>query len=326
MQLALTERSKKIGLVAFTIAAAAGIGFVMQSGSPLEASAVQSPAPKVIAASLDVEAFDLKAPPESLYQAEAVLPTLPVVLTVAADAPIAELPTEESVPLLGCDVHVHAVPAVAAMANLAVTASCFPDARVTVEHAGMIFSEVLDASGHIEISVPVLEALAEFEVTLPDGSVHAAFVEIPSLQFYDRVALQWMGESGLQIHAREFGANYGEEGHVWFGNERDLMAVIGGQGGFLLRLGDGQSEISQMADVYTFPSASAVDDGNVALTVEAEVSGANCGRQISAKTIQVSGGLRPETHAIELEIPDCAATGDFLLLKNLLQDLKIAQK
>lgn len=331
------ESATKVALVAFTVATAGAIGFLMQSGSPLEASAVVEPRTKLIASSIDsgldanallgINDADnaLPAMPMERY-AEAKLPAQPIILTVASEVPLAQMPKEESVPLLGCAIDVSATPAVAAMINLSVSASCLPGDRVTVTHAGLTFTEVLDADGVLEISVPAMAVDAQFDVNFPNGYVATATADVASLQFYDRVAVQWTGETGLQIHALEFGATYGDDGHVWFGNERDLTAVIGGRGGFLMRLGDGFSELSRMADVYTFPTVNAAEAGDVQLTVEAEVNGANCGRAISATTLQVMPGSAPIKKTLNVEIPSCNATGDFLVLQNLLQDLTFAQK
>jgi hypothetical protein len=331
------ESATKVALVAFTVATAGAIGFLMQSGSPLEASAVEEPRNKLIAKSIDtgLDANVLmgrndadNALPEMPMEryAEASLPAQPIILTVASEVPVASMPKEENVPLLGCDINVAATPAVAAMVNLSVSASCLPGDRVTISHAGLTFTEVLDADGVLEISVPAMSMDAQFDVTFPNGYAASTTADVGSLQFYDRVAVQWVGETGLQIHALEFGATYGEEGHGWFGNDRDLTAVIGGRGGFLMRLGDGFSEVSHMADVYTFPTVNAAEAGDVQLTVEAEVNGANCGRAISATTLQVKPGADPIKKTLNVEIPACSATGDFLVLQNLLQDLTFAQK
>lgn len=61
----------------------------------------------------------------------------------------------------------------------------------------------------------------------------------------------------------EFGVNYGEEGYVWFGNDCDLIVVIGGCGGFLMCFGDGFSELFWMVDVYIFLIVNVVEVGDV---------------------------------------------------------------
>ena len=247
--------------------------------------------------------------------AEAKLPAQPIILTVASEVPLAQMPKEESVPLLGCAIDVSATPAVAAMINLSVSASCLPGDRVTVTHAGLTFTEVLDADGVLEISVPAMAVDAQFDVNFPNGYVATATADVASLQFYDRVAVQWTGETGPTNPRVGIRRNLWRRWPVWFGNERDLTAVIGGRGGFLMRLGDGFSELSRMADVYTFPTVNAAEAGDVQLTVEAEVNGANCGRAISATTLQVMPGSAPIKKTLNVEIPSCNATGDFSYCK-----------
>lgn len=322
----LSASTARLATAGVTAAVAIGVGLYVNGGAPLEASAVQPEREKIVAPGL-AKVDDLALP--TLPRAnlpDASFPIQMVALDVATDAPVAAMPVEEDTPLLGCDIHVTASPAVAAMVNLDIMASCLPNERVVLSHAGLSFTEVLDDTGALGITVPALAVDAKFTVTFANGAARSDTADVPSLQFYDRVALQWTGDSGLQIHALEYDASYGEDGHVWYGNTRDLTAVIGGEGGFLLRLGDGLSEISQMADVYTFPTGSAAADGAVALSVEAEVNGSNCGRQISAATLQLQQGFATETHAFDIDMPDCVATGDFLVLKNLLQDLTIAAK
>lgn len=330
----LSERTSKLALAAVTATAAIVLGVYVQSGQPSQASGVQPEQAKQFAPALEsnpplllasASSFVLPTMPKAA-QLEAQLPARPVALEVSLDTPTTAMPQEEPAPLLGCDISVEAIPAIAAMVNLEIKATCLPNARVTVSHAGLSFTEVLDEQGKLGITVPAMQKDARFSVRFPNGSETNSIASVPSLEFYDRVAVQWIGEAGLQIHAFEYAADYDTDGHVWYGNSRDLTSVIGGQGGFLLRLGDGQSEISKMADVYTFPTGNAATTGTVNLSVEAEVTGSNCGRDIRASTLQIHQGGPATTRQLEIAMPECAASGDFLVLKNLLQDLTIAQK
>jgi len=79
-----------------------------------------------------------------------------------------------------------------------------------------------------------------------------------------------------------------------------------------------------VAEVYTFPTGTAAKAGDISLSVEAEVSSSNCGREVNAQALQVSTGQRMKVQEVTLFMPDCEAVGDFLVLKNLLNDLKIA--
>lgn len=325
-------RPARLAVIAGTTAVAAVVGLFLQSGTPTQASAVQPETSKIqtapSGASVQVAS--------SVGLTDQFLPSLPMepavgglvqpaAFVVSEDAPIKAMPQEEPAPLLGCDMQVEAKTTVAALVDLHIQAACMPDARVAISHKGLRFHEVLNADGVLDITVPAFDEYAEFNVTFPDGSEVTTDTMVSSIVFYDRVAVQWLGETGLQIHALEFDANYGEAGHVWFGNPRDLTAVVGGDGGFLMRMGTGASEVSRMADVYTFPIGNPSRDGRVALTVEAEVNGANCNQAISAQTLQIHAGGDITTNSLEMSMPDCGATGDFLVLKNLLEDLTIAR-
>lgn len=328
----LSERSGKLALIAGTTAAAAAVGFFVQSGTPTQASAVQPEKVKKLEAPSEVSVQVAS----SVGLAGQFLPSVPaepnvsrlvqpVALSVSNDEPIKAMPQEEPAPILGCDIRVEAKPTVAALVNLHIDAACMPNARIAISHEGLRFHEVLNSVGILDITVPAFDEIAEFSVEFPNGSEMTADAMVSSIVFYDRVAVQWLGETGLQIHALEFDADYGDAGHVWFGNPRDLTAVVGGNGGFLMRMGSGESEISRMADVYTFPIGNPSRDGRVALSVEAEVNGANCNRPIAADTMQIHAGGDIATNTLEIAMPDCGATGDFLVLKNLLEDLTIAR-
>ena len=60
------------------------------------------------------------------------------------------------------------------------------------------------------------------------------------------------------------------------------------------------------------------------VSVEAEVTKANCGREIAAETLQPGADGTMQAVEITLAVPDCSAVGEFLVLKNVLRDLKIA--
>ena len=79
-----------------------------------------------------------------------------------------------------------------------------------------------------------------------------------------------------------------------------------------------------VAEVYTFPAEMESREGGVKLTVEAEVIQANCGTEIEAKSFELRGRDQLVTQDLSLAVPDCTALGSFLVLNNLLQDMKVA--
>lgn len=331
--LPMSGRSLKLAIAAGSAVTATAIGLVVHTGTPSQASAVQPEISKKVEITEDIQvqlasSVGLETPflPATPAEPEAAFPVQHVSFTPGQDSPIATMPREEPSPILGCEMSLSSKTSLAALVDLKVEAACMPNARIAIAHEGLRFHDVLNEDGILEISVPALSETAVFDVTLPNGTELTTRQQVPSLGFYDRVALQWMGESGLQIHALEFGAGYGSAGHVWFGNPRQVTAVVGGTGGFLMRLGSGDSEISRMADVYTFPVGNPGRNGMIHLSVEAEVNGANCNRLVKAETLQATASAGMRRNALEITMPECGATGDFLVLKNLLEDLTIAQQ
>lgn len=237
-----------------------------------------------------------------------------------ADAPIVA-PHDPAVPLLGCELSVRAQPAEMASVRLAIDAPCNCNERLTVHHTGMMFTDTTDAAGHLAVTVPALSEHAVFIVQLDSGKTGVATAEVPTLGDYDRVALQWRGDAGFQIHAREFGADYGSEGHIWPGHPAASDARLSGT---MTVLGEADTLNPNLVQIYTFPIRTAKQTGTVALSVEAEVTKANCGRDIAAQSLELRDGGRVRTQDLVLSMPDCSAKGDFLVLNNLVDDLKIA--
>lgn len=331
-----------------TLLTAAVIGHLVQNGGQLFArgSAPDKAKPAVVAAaSLDSASVTaLSAKPDGLIEPgseQAILPTLPAdvigeagIAPVAADLPqrIAGLDQGHAVPQtdaqdfdqygLQCDNSLTAKPATAGMVTLTLNAPCFPNMRVSVFHDALRFSAKTDATGQLIVDMPALVTNAAFMVQLNDETILSAIAAVPDAQEYDRVALQWQGRNAMQIHAFEFGAEFGKAGHVW-GDAPSTPDA--GQGGFLTVLGDASLPFGQMVEVYSYPRGTARDEGVVRLSVEAEVTAANCGREIMAETLQPGADGRMEPAELTLFMPDCDAKGEFLVLKNVLQDMKIAR-
>ncbi|WP_372886469.1 hypothetical protein [Shimia sp.] len=265
----------------------------------------------------------LPSPPEDMPP-RADLPDEPVVLLVSRDLPVGALPREETTPQLECDSALIADASAAAMVRLSLSAPCQAGERVTFHHGGLKFTEIVGGNGRLDLVIPALGEQAVFVVTFANGEGVATRTEISSLSLYDRVAVQTTGDSGVQLHALEFDADYGSAGHVWRDQPRDVTAVAHGSGGFLTRLGNPDAPEAAMAEVYTFPSRSSAGAGLVRISLEAEIGRNNCARDVSATTFELrqDGGLR--VREVSLSVPDCDAAGEFLVLKNLMEDLTIA--
>lgn len=339
-----------------TLITAAVIGHLVQNGETFYARVTSKPAAKPavttaaamqtasvtpLAAQPTAPARDKPATANAAKIDPAALPSMPRDMAaakgpapVAADLPerLAGLDQDYSAPKPGgtqelnqfgmdCSATMKAKPADGAMVHLTLSAPCQVNARVQLYHDIMQFTARTDAIGQLELSVPAFVSDAAFLAMFADGTATSAVATVPDATDYARVALQWQGRNAMQIHAFEFDAEFGGEGHVW----SEARGAHKGPGGFLTVLGDASLPEGKVAEIYSYPQGTSATAGVVRLSIEAEVTAANCGREIMAETLQPdeAGKMMPDD--LTLFMPSCDAQGEYLVLKNVLQDMKIAR-
>lgn len=254
----------------------------------------------------------------------------PLAIQTATAQPDTSVPDAKSnvmvAPKPACDPKMKVQPlAAAALVQVSLDATCMPSERVTIHHEGMMFSEVTDAAGHLEVTVPALSQTAVFIASYKNGAGAVASTKVATLANFDRAVVQSTNESAVSIHALEFGADYGDDGHIWAEEPGKIENAATGEGGFLMQLGDPALPKGHVAQVYSFPSHLAENGSEVDLSVEVEVTNGNCGRDIEAQSLQVHTGGKIHVQSLELTMPDCDAVGDFLVLKKLVDDVKVAR-
>ncbi|MEM6886646.1 MAG: hypothetical protein AAF636_00765 [Pseudomonadota bacterium] len=319
-------QKKEIVTAVGTIGCALGIGFVMQSGEVAE----QRYGSLVMPLETNSDTKPLQVQDITLVSAS-VAPVQTFTFDDTPDlsfAPISPPAHENQVHTIAskpfCDVSLVAATRAVAMVNLSLSAPCFANENVIVSHGNMRFSATTKVDGTLNLTVPALTADATYEVAFIEGQTEAVNLRVDSVMLYDRVVVQWQGAQGLQLHAREYGASYGEDGHVWMDNPRDMTAITVEKGGFLTRHGGADNQNNHFAEVYTFPASLSDKKSAVNLTVEAEITATNCETQITGETLEVLGGKLMQSQNIEMMAPDCDAVGEYLVLNNLLRDLTVA--
>lgn len=341
MQIAKATLIKTIAIAGVGLLGVGGSGYILQqkgnrtAAQPQLAAAQPAPQPELrpveaatapaAEAPLALQQIELTSSPVSTPSTETGVAAQPAILPAQAEAP-AGAPGDTAPATADCPLTLTAEAAAAAMVTLSLDAPCYKDERVAIHHEGMVFTELTDDAGKLTVSVPALAEFAIFVAVFQDGEGASADVEVSSLSFYDRSVLQWQGDEGLELHALEYGAGYDDAGHVWAGAPRDYTVAATGEGGFMTLLGNPDLPQARMAQVYSFPFGIARKPGTVDLSVEAQVTAANCGKDVSGQVITVSEGQFGVFHDLNVTMPGCDATGDYLLLKNLLDDLKIAAK
>lgn len=258
-------------------------------------------------------------------EAQVIKASAPAGLDAPQVPEIALAPAPET-PVPACDITASARPVAAAMVELTLTATCLPNERATVHHNGMVFTETTSASGTMNLRVPALARDAVFIVAFTNGEGAVAQATVEDIEDYRRSVLQWKGNVGFQIHAREFGAGYGDKGHLWEEAPGSVANAVTGAGGVLTRHGDTDAPDPLLAEVYTFPVDSESGEGDIAISVETEVTELNCGIEIEAQSLELQDDGSMKTRNLTLPVPDCDAKGSFLVLNNLLQDMKVASR
>lgn len=318
---------------------ALGTGYIMQNGDAV-ASRFSADNSRDTQASIQQDT-PVHQPIVALQNASAPLPRDPSVVALAQPAPrvFADRTPQPDTGMtdviagtdgalspfgLPCVVELIAVPGPAATVLLSIDAPCHAGQPITVSQDVLRFTDVLSSDGTFQARVPALSTAPEFNVSFEGGTEIQAQALVPEASGYERVALQWQGDTGLQLHAFEFGADYGDAGHVHaaaaYAPERALQMGAG----YLTQLGRPSVPGGWVGEVYSFPASDARDRGVVRISIEAEVTATNCGRDISAETLQPVLGSGLDVVDVTFAVPACDAVGDFLVLNNVLRDMKIA--
>jgi len=340
---------KRIVMAGGVLATAGAIGFVMQNGEAAKARYAQAPVANVTSPDISGTASDpLEVTGIELTSSDAgsQIAPKPNAMSLAATMPakkddfvedavrtaglgdinISDVETTDpAAPASLCNIEFLAQASAAAMVELSLNAECYPNERVTFHHSGMMFTEATDSDGKLFVKVPALADNAVFIVAFANGEGALANAEVSSLEFYDRMVVQSKANGALHINAFEFGAEFSGEGHVTVNSDRTMVDAAKGKGGFITELGNHDLGEALVAEIYTFPTSTSKVEGEVHVSVDAEVTDENCGQRIEAQTLEVRGGGAMKVQDLTLPIPSCDAVGDFLVLQNLLQDLKVAR-
>lgn len=349
MPLSITRLRAITGAV--VIAAAVGSGYFMQKGqmaTPVKTTAdtvsVQAiPASGLVAAQGAIAPAELSVltePPvtRGLPQSILIIPTnapsLPAPVApengaVMLAASVPTQPFDETGNPQGsggavntCEVGFTATAAPGAMVDLTLEAPCYAGQQVDIFHAGARFSEMLDDAGIFEVSVPALEEDAFFSAKFADGRTEATDILMLTVDDYQRTALLWQGEAGFSLYALENGAKYGQPGMVSAEQPYDAKHAINGGGGFFTMLGAGKA--GYRTAIYSWPVRLNNTGPAPEISVEAKVLDSTCAQQITASFLNITPGQAPESEPLFMAMPGCDAIGQYLVLKNLSQAVRIA--
>lgn len=338
----MLRRARPFFTAVATFSVALLIGFVMQNedvlagrGGVTETNANLTPA---VSAGF-VPSFPTVARPApdllniTMLSADLRLPAMPEepVQLVALD-PKAFGPAERAAPLLGvpqslvgrmenCAPSFAATAESGAMLGLSLSVPCQPFSRVVISHAGLSFAVLTDGDGAYAAQIPALQQAAAVSAEI-DGQTLEVSVDGLDMAGIERAGLSWSGDLGFEIHARAFGADYGEDGHVW----RKAPGLSGAAAGYLVRLGDATLPDPVLTEIYTSGPASVGAADPIALSAELPVTATNCARTVQAQSAQFAQGADLGSQTLEVTVPGCDVAGDYLLLNGLYEDLTFASR
>ncbi len=199
------------------------------------------------------------------------------------------------------------------MMGVDVVAPCHFGQRVVLRHAGLAVTFKLDATGRLAVDLPVLLADARIEVGFADGNTVEGALRVDEAAGLRRFGVQWQGPEAFTVHGFENGADFNQPGHV------SPARPKGAGGGVLAVLGDASVDLPLLAQIYTYP----VHSVPVEILVEAAVTAETCGQELLGEVIAVEAGEVAVTE-LSLVMPECSGVGDFLVLKNLPVEMKLA--
>ncbi len=330
---------KKIIMPAATFLAAISIGFAVQNADALAAKfgndggAAGSVAPQVpelaipdsiapLPSAADVLGFEPAAEAPAEFGATAQLASAGMDYGLGSNlTPMGDLQGQIA-PLEGCDITVTAESGPMATAILTVEAPC--GGAGVIHHQGMMFSFATDAAGKAQMAVPALAEKAVFIVEMNGGVSAVAVADVPDLAQYDRAVLQWQGKSDIHLHASEFGARNGAQGHVWAEAPGSIDAVEAGTGGQIMVLGANASVSPFIAEIYTYPKGNSLQAGEITLSAEIGIDEATCGRDIAAQSIQVGAGGALSAVDLTMTVPGCDAMGSYLIVPAMFTPYQVA--
>ena len=303
---------RRLALAITLVAVGLGAGHFVQSRSAGPGAIAGKVQPQPI--KIEQLAAEAELPAPSTLPA-ASLPTDTKPAATAPATPVAPASTASA-----CPEQLELMADENAMIGITLSAPCRADQRVVLKHAGLAVTARTTANGALFIDLPALEVKAKVELAFPDGEKISAAIDMPDAAAVQRFGVQWLDADAFQVHAFENGADYGQPGHVSAAAPQRPAPGMKAQSGFLSLIGDASVDLPMLAEIYTFPA-----NGGAEVVVEAAVTEDTCGNELLGETISAIGG-QVAINELTLAMPECAATGDIVVLKNIVPAMKLAAR
>lgn len=202
-----------------------------------------------------------------------------------------------------------------AMVDMDLSAPCHPEKQILLHYGGISFNVMTDSTGRYMGVLPALSATTKVDAVLPGDEQISATIAVPGAETLNRIAISWRSAPGLGLNVFEYGADFGEVGHIHAAAPREPQTDLGG---YMTSLGDPGLTQPMLAQIYTAP----IGLTDVSFTLEVPVTEADCGQDITANSVRALGGATPEQVALSIAMPECDAVGDAIVMP--LPDLPLS--
>ena len=199
-----------------------------------------------------------------------------------------------------------------AMILVTLSAPCRQGQRVVLRQSNLAVTERIGADGWLTVTLPALTVEGGVAVLFADGSRVQQGLMVPEAASLRRFGVQWQGADAFALHAIAQDSDFDTPGDIWQPNPGTA------QTGFMTVLGNPQVENPLLAQIYTYPPLAVPQ-----IVLEAAVLPETCGQDLLGEVLTAEGG---QVKAVDLTLamPDCSGIGDYLVLKNLASDVKVA--
>ncbi|WP_316013704.1 hypothetical protein [Roseobacter sp. HKCCA0434] len=279
-----------------------------------------------------------QAPSMPVEQSVADLGSGPALAGESADEPIEpfvtaalgdeepEMPRVDATPapeIAECSATLLASAKLGEMLALTLTSECRPNSIVTLRYSGLSFTDVTDEAGVLQVDVPAFDENTRISAEFLDGTEAEADITVRGIDRIARVGIAWEGEMDLDLHAFEFTAGEGTEGHIWQGNERSYRESRRGGGGYMTRMG---LPGARQVEVYTLPVSRRTQRGVVDTQVRFGADVTECDDRIEVLSIYNNQALRSDRRTISIDTAGCGANAQSVSFDSAVRSILVAER
>ncbi|MEX1661178.1 hypothetical protein AB4874_05875 [Thioclava sp. 15-R06ZXC-3] len=303
------RKLQKVTLVAGTFLLAAATGHVMQSVSP-DFSAFSPPNPTSGAM---VTGLSLPTPQPRVQLSGMTVLHNPPTHRIAQDTGVGAIPEMPAATDSGF-VHLQSTACKDASLDLslvppgavsvALTAGCARNDTLNIHEGTLYIAAQADAEGNWQGLLPAMQAKNTISVHNTSGPVASGTISAPEFAKLDRVIFSADAGSEMHLNIYEKGAGFDGAGHVSVATPRTPDTPMGG---FMMHY---QGPKNSQIEVYTAPATLTP----VRMQIETEVTPKNCNKTITGSIRRVIAGKSQAAVPIAIEMPDCEAMGQFVVL------------